>query len=95
MTERLPDLHAAILRRLAQIKSAPVAAAIGHDESHISRVASGERGIRISELQAFLAALGFEVVETGGNSVTLPREKLRALKVLARDALNFMDEEAR
>ena len=76
-----------ILRRMAVVKNDVVGRAIGHDESHVSRIASGERGIRIGEIAAFLGALGLQVVEVGGDSVTLPTRKLRALKELAFDGL--------
>ena len=31
-------------------------------------------------------------LEVGGDAVTIPRQKYRALQVLARDALRFEDE---
>lgn len=87
MTDPLQTL---ILRRLAAVKNDAVAQAIGHDESHVSRIGTGERGVRLAELGAFLGALGLKVIEVGGDSVTLPAEKLRALKVLARDGLRHI-----
>lgn len=89
MTDPLQSL---ILRRLAATKFSPVASAIGHEESHVSRIASDERGIRLSQLGPFLSALGLRVVEVGGDAVTIPAEKLRALQVLARDGLRFIGE---
>ncbi|NMF98412.1 hypothetical protein GPA27_13555 [Aromatoleum toluolicum] len=87
MTDPLQTL---ILRRLASVKNEEVGRAIGHDESHVSRIGRGERGLRLEELGAFLESLGLKVVEVGGDSVTIPAEKLRALKVLARDGLRHI-----
>lgn len=86
-------LHSLILRRLAAVKNEHVAQAIGHDESHVSRIGTGDRGVRLVELGAFLEALGLKVIEVGGDSVTIPAEKLRALKVLARDGLRHIGGE--
>ncbi len=85
-------LQTVILRRMAAAKHKAVADAIGIDESTVSRVASGERGISLDKLEAFLSSLGLVVIEVGGDAVTIPRQKYRALQVLARDALRFEDE---
>lgn len=80
-------LSALILRRLAVVKNGTVANAINHDESHVSRIASGERGIKIDELEAFLAALGISTFESNGAIVTISRKEYDALRELARLAL--------
>lgn len=85
-------LHGLILRRLAAIKNEAVGLAIGHDGSHVCRIGSCERGVKIDELERFLGALGLRVIEVGGDSVTLPAEQVRALKVLARGGLRFLGE---
>ena len=72
-----------ILRRMASTKNAEIGRAIGHDESHVSRILSGERGVRISEMPNFFLSLGLRLVEVGGESVTLPAEEVRAMRVLA------------
>lgn len=82
------SLEGLILRRLAAVKNSTVAAAIRHDEGHVSRIASGERGLRLAELGPFMAALGLRVVECDNAQVsTLPSDELAALRVLARKAL--------
>jgi transcriptional regulator with XRE-family HTH domain len=86
-------LQTLVLRRLASVKHKAVAEALGTDESKVSRIASGERGINLERLEAFLRELGLVVVEVGGNAVTIPAEKYRALQVLAREALRFDVEE--
>ncbi len=83
-------LHSLILRRLATVKNDVIAVAIGHDVSHVCRIGSGERGIKLEELGLFLGALGLRVVEVGGDSLTLPAEQVRALKVLARAGLRIL-----
>lgn len=85
-------LQTVILRRMASVKHKAVADALGTDESTVSRIASGERGIHLERLEAFFRELGLAVVEVGGNAVTIPSEKYRALQVLAREALRFEDE---
>lgn len=81
------SIEGLVLRRLAGVKNATVAAAIKHDEGHVSRIASGERGLRLAELGPFLAAVGLRVIECDGQVVSLPADELTALKVLARKAL--------
>lgn len=76
-----------VLRRLAGVKNATVAAAIRHDEGHVSRIASGERGLRLCELEPFLAALGLRVIECDGPVASLPADELAAVRLLARKAL--------
>lgn len=83
-------IQSLILRRLATVKNDEVGRAIGHDESHVSRIGKGERGVRISEFDAFFHTLGLQVVEVDGDAVTIPTEKLRALKVLALEGLRFV-----
>lgn len=82
------SIEGLVLRRLAGVKNATVAAAIKHDEGHVSRIASGERGLRLAELGPFLAALGLRVIECDGQVVSLPAEEHAALKLLARKALS-------
>lgn len=79
-----------IMRRLASAKNVDIGRAIGHDESHVSRIMSGERGVRISEMDAFFRSLGLHVVELGGDAVTLPAEEVRAMRVLARKGLRLI-----
>lgn len=90
MTDPIQTL---ILRRLAAVKNDEVGKAIGHDESHVSRIGKGERGIRLDELGPFLTALGLQVVEVVSDSVTLSARKVRALKEFAFDGLRSLGEE--
>lgn len=84
-------LEAAILRKLALMKHDSVAKAIGHDASHVSRIATGERGIRLGELEAFLREMGLVVVEIGQDGVTpVPNDELRALKVFAKKGFDLI-----
>jgi len=81
------NTEALILRRLATVKNQAVGDAIGHDDSHVSRIAANERGLRLRELEAFFKALGLRVIECDGATVTLPANELDALKLFARKAL--------
>jgi hypothetical protein len=82
------NLQSEILRRAAGIKNSAIASAIGHDDGHVSRIHSGERGLRIEELEGYLSALGLKVIACDGDVVSLPAEELKALRVLARKALD-------
>lgn len=81
------SVESLVLRHLAGVKNATVAAAIRHDEGHVSRIASGERGLRLSELEPFFAALGLRVIECDGPVASLPADELAAIRLLARKAL--------
>ena len=76
-----------ILRKAAGVKNAVIATAIGHDDGHVSRILSGERGLRLDELQPFLSSLGMRVIDSDGEMVNISADKLAALKLLAREAL--------
>lgn len=74
------------MQRLASVKNQAVADAIGKDQSTVSRIASGEAGIKLDDLQPFLAALGLKVV--GANQVCVDREVYESYRTLARAAIN-------
>lgn len=74
-----------VLQRLARVKNSAVAEAIGKDESTVSRVASGELGVKLADLQPFLHALGLKCVDAG--RVCVDREVYESYKVLAGKAL--------
>jgi transcriptional regulator with XRE-family HTH domain len=75
-----------ILQSLARAKNQAVAEAIGKDESTVSRIASGDTGIKLTDLQPFLSALGLKVV--GANQVCVDREVYESYRTLARAAIN-------
>lgn len=87
--EKLHRLESMILRRAGDATYTKVADAIGKDVSTVSRVFSGQSGVQLVDLEAFLAALGLQVVEVGGDSVTITAEEYHALQVLARKSLKF------
>lgn len=82
-----------ILRRLANVGQKVLAEALSCDISRISRFSSGDASIKLSEIGPLFAALGVAVTEVGGDSVVLPRAKLRAMKILAREGLRFGDDD--
>lgn len=77
------SLHSLCLQRIAGVKNIAIAQAIGHDEAHVSRITSGERGLRIHELEAFFKSIGLRVIECDGPVATIPAEELAAIKTLA------------
>ena len=81
------NLESLILRRVASVKNSTVAAAIGHDDGHVSRICSGERGLKLAELQPFLDALGLKVSECDGPMVSIPVKTLEALRHLVKESL--------
>lgn len=79
-------LAQSILQRLAKVKNQDVGAAIGKDHSTISRIASGEAGVKLDDLHGFLNALGLKVVAS--NQVCVDREVYESYRILARAAIN-------
>lgn len=79
MTSRLSS---EILRRIAANKNAAVAEAIQSDESHVSRITSGERGLRLDQLEPFFTTLGLKVVPV--EAQLIDPEYLGALETLSR-----------
>ena len=63
-----------MLRKLAHVKNSTVAQAIGHDDGHISRIASGERGVKLPEMEQFFQSLGLRLIECDGLTVSLPSD---------------------
>lgn len=78
-----------ILRRLAVTRNDEVAKAVGRDASWVSKLVAADTGLRIEQLQPFLAAIGLKVVPIA--SVSVDPEVLGAYKVLAKQALNGGD----
>lgn len=76
----------AVLQKVASVKNQAVAEAIGKDESTVSRIVSGEVGIKLNDLHPFLTALGLKVV--GANQVCVDREVYESYRTLARAAIN-------
>lgn len=74
-----------VLQRLARVKNAAVAQAIGKDESQVSRIAAGDLGVKLADLQPFLAALGLKVVDC--NRVCVDRDVYESFKTIATKAL--------
>ncbi len=81
-------LESEIMRRAAGVKNTVIGKAIGHDDGHVSRILSGERGLKIDELEAFFLSLGLYVIESDGDMVKVSADKYAALKLLAREALS-------
>lgn len=78
-------LSQTILQRLAKVKNQDVGAAMGKDHSTVSRIASGETGIRLDDLHPFLAALDLKVVDA--NQVCVDRGVYEAYRTLAHAAV--------
>lgn len=82
------NLESLILRKIAGIKSTTVAAALGHEPGHISRILSNERGLRMNELEAFFKIIGLSVIECNGQIVQMTAAKAEALRTLALESLS-------
>lgn len=85
------NLHTEILRRAAGVKNTSIGAAIGHDDGHISRILSGERGIRVCELDGFFDSLGLKVVPK--ETVHIDRQEYKAVMTLAAKYVLWKDSE--
>lgn len=79
-----------LLKRLAIVGQTKVAEVTGIDHTLISRFVSGERGLRIDQIQPVMAALGLVLVEANGETRTISADEHEALKLLARKGLTPM-----
>ena len=77
-----------ILRKLAIKSNAAVAAAIGKNESQISRFVAGHQGLMFDDFEAFFNALGLVIVDGDTDFVMVGRDEYEALRTLAREALS-------
>lgn len=80
------NLAQLLLQRVAGVKNQAVSQAIKKDESTVSRIVSGETGVKLDDLQAFLLVLGLKVVDA--NKHCVDRDVWQAYKTLAGAALN-------
>lgn len=80
--ENARKLSQAILRAVAIVKNQAVADAIQRDDSTISRIVTGESGIKLEDLQPFLACLGFKVVPVG--HICVDKDEWHAKETLLR-----------
>ena len=77
------NLQSILLQRIACVKNEQLAQAINTDKAHVSHFTSGERGLRIHQLEPFLKELGLRVIECDGPTTTIPSKEWSALCVLA------------
>ena len=75
------NLAQILMQRIAAVKNQAVAQAIRKDESTVSRIISGESGIKLDDLGAFLAALDMKVV--GRNQVCVDKDEYLSYRSLA------------
>ena len=79
------NFEADLLRRRSATQDKQIADAIDGDVSFISRFFSGERGLRINQIEPVLRVIGLKVVPA--DTQLIANEELEALRVLARKAL--------
>lgn len=84
------NLPQIILRRLASKKNQAVAAAMGRDDSYISKISAGDVGIKLEDLGRFLDALDLKVVDK--NQVCVSKEIHLSYKTLAAEYLTLQGE---
>ncbi len=75
------NLSQLLMQRVATVKNQVVAQAIRKDESTVSRIVSGELGIKLDDLQAFLDSLELKVV--GKHQICVDRDEFTAYRALA------------
>ncbi len=71
-----------ILRRLAAVKNVTVSEAMGCHETTVGRIASGEQGIKIADLDKFLTALNLKIVDA--NRICVNVDEYEAYRRLAK-----------
>jgi len=79
------NFEADLLRRRSATQDKQIADAIDGDVSFISRFFSGERGLRINQIEPVLRVIGLKVVPA--ETQLISNDELEALRVLARKAL--------
>lgn len=82
-------LHGDILRRTSR-RQAEVARALGKDPATLSRVLSGEIGIRLPDLESFLLAIGLKAVDADAH--VLDDVEYRFLRHAGRKVLTDEEE---
>lgn len=87
------SLETKLLRAMSAIGQDTVANAVGKDRTAINRINSGQQGVVLSDIEGFLAALGFKVVPS--DSYTVDAAKYELLLKLAADTLRRESEELR
>lgn len=78
--------HATMLQRFAQVGQTEVERRTGVENTHLSKFCSGERGLRIDQLEPVLSALGLKVVDF--SALVVDAEYLKALEVISARSLN-------
>lgn len=84
------NLSQILMQKIAAVKNQTVAQAIRKDESTVSRIVSGETGIKLDDLQAFLNALDLKCV--GKNQVCVDRDEFIAYRALAQKYMSKAPE---
>jgi hypothetical protein len=87
------SLENRLLRAMNAIGQDAVAVAVGKDRTAINRINSGQQGVVLSDIEAFLRALGFKVVPA--ESFVVDAAKYELLLKLAADTLRRESEELR
>lgn len=80
-----------LMQRIASVKNQAVSLAIKKDESTVSRIVSGETGVKLDDLQAFLRVLGYKVVDA--DMFCVKRELHLAYKTLAQAGMQKLDQD--
>lgn len=75
-----------LLRRIEAETSETIAKAIGRDRSYISKITSGEVGVKIDDMFDFFAVLNLKVVDR--EHALIDVNKYNALLVIAGHAIN-------
>ena len=78
--------HSLILQRFAKVGQTEVERQAGVDNTQLSKFCSGERGLRIDQLEPVLSALGLKIVDI--NSLEVDADYMRALEVISVRSLN-------
>ena len=82
------NIEQEVLRAIAERGVGTVAQRIGLDDSSVSRIISGQQGIKLEHLEPFLRSLGMRIITTEAEIVAMPADELEALRVLAMKGLS-------
>ncbi len=83
----MDSVEALIRKQVAQLSQETVAGRADMKPCTVSRILSGAQGVPLEKIGIFLSAVGLEVMANDGDEVLVQRDRLRALTLLAKSAL--------
>lgn len=84
-----------LLKAMNQTGLTPIARAIGHDPSYITRFRGNEQGMKIEDWMLMLKTIGLRLIASGSGMRIIEEEDYKTLLNLANKGLRALNNEAR